>query len=138
MRLFVWYLVWPNWSLHCDTKAWKPPKIGTTWQLLKQWKLFAHLLQLRCTIDLVFILPKFMLNKIMNKSLIFNASKIVNYLIKHDIKYFELSANVFKKRLKKHLLFTQSISVKGDENWLTCNHDLFSDIVFTCTWYFWT
>ena len=79
------------------------------------------------------IIPKFTLSKIMNKSLIFNASKILNYLIQHDIKYYELSINVFKKRLKKHLIFTQSISVKGDENWLPSNHDLFSDIVFTCT-----
>ncbi len=77
------------------------------------------------------ILPKFTLSKIMNKSLIFNASKILNYLIQHDIKYYELSIKVFKKRLKNHLIFTQSMSVKGDENWLPSNHDLFSDIVFT-------
>ena len=77
------------------------------------------------------IIPKFTLNKIKNRSFIFNSSKILNYFIQHDIKYYELSVDVFKKRLKKHLLFTQSISVKRDDCWLPCNHNLFSDIVFT-------
>ena len=77
------------------------------------------------------IIPKFSLSKIMNKSFIFNSSKVLNYFIQHDIKYYELSIDVFKKRLKRHLLFTQSASVNGDVWWLPCNHNLFSDIVFT-------
>ncbi len=77
------------------------------------------------------IVPKFSLSKIMNKSFIFNSSKILNYFIQHDIKYNELSIDVFKKRLKRHLIFTQTLSVRREGSWLPCNHDLFSDIVST-------
>ena len=80
------------------------------------------------------IIPKFSLTRIMNKSLIFNSSKILNYFLQHDITYYNLSIDVFKKSLKKHLIFTQSASVKGDNSWLPCNHDIFSNIVCTWSW----
>ena len=77
-----------------------------------------------------FIIPKFRLSKIMNKSFIYNSSKILNYLLQQDIKYYELSPDNFKTRLKKHLTFTQSLSINGDDEWLPCNHDIFSDVTF--------
>ena len=52
----------------------------------------------------------------------------MNYLIDHDIKYYEISVNTFKQRLKRHLLFIQGASVNGEDLWLPCNHDIFSDI----------
>ncbi len=75
-----------------------------------------------------FILPKVSLTEIMNKSFTYQSMKILNYLIQHDIKYYELSIDNFKTRLKKHLLNLQSVSVNGEDDWLPCNHDLFSDI----------
>ena len=59
----------------------------------------------------------------------YNGSKIINHLLECDIPYFGLiSIPVFKSRLKRHLLFMQSKSRSGDEDWLQCNHDIFSDI----------
>ena len=60
---------------------------------------------------------------------IYNASRILNYLSDNDISYLVCSPEIFKKRLKQHLLNMQSISVNGDANWLPCNNNLFSDIV---------
>ena len=74
------------------------------------------------------ILPKFKSSKLMNGSFVYNASKILNFLKQNDIDYSNLSLNVFKLRLKRHLLFCQSQSVDGDDSWLPCNHDLFSDV----------
>ena len=74
------------------------------------------------------LLPKFSLSKVKSSSFIFNSSKILNYFAQHDIKYNSLLLTAFKKRLKNHLLFTQSFSVEGDSSWLPCNHDIFSDI----------
>ena len=54
----------------------------------------------------------------------------MNYLLQQDIKYYELSPDNFKTRLKKHLTFTQSLSINGDDEWLPCNHDIFSDVTF--------
>ena len=76
------------------------------------------------------IYPKFHSSKIKDSSFIFNASKILNYLYDHGIPYFILTASTFKVRLKKYLLNIQNISLKGDDNWLPCNHDIFSNI--TC------
>ena len=75
-----------------------------------------------------FIPPSFNLTTIKTKSFIFNSTKILNLLLKHDIKYSELSVANFKLRLKKHLLHIQSKSVHGDESWLPCNHNLFSEV----------
>ena len=72
--------------------------------------------------------PKFNSSKIKDSNFIYNGSKIINYLMMHDIPYNILTAAVFKNRLKKHLLSIQSQSIQGDANWLPCNHDLFSTI----------
>ena len=74
------------------------------------------------------IFPKFNLSKIKDNNFIFNASKILNYLLVNDIPYYILSASVFKKRLKSHLINMQNQSITGDVNWLPCNHDLFSQV----------
>merc|ERR1712216_1071300 len=75
------------------------------------------------------ILPKFNSSRIKNDNFIYNSSRILNLLIDNDISYASSSPEVFKKRLKRHLLNMQSNSLEGDENWLQCNHSLFSDIV---------
>ena len=75
-----------------------------------------------------FIPPSFNLTTIKVKSFIYNSTKILNFLLKHDIPYCELSIANFKQRLKKHLLYIQNKSVQGDESWLPCNHSLFSDV----------
>ncbi len=72
--------------------------------------------------------PKFNLTRLMNKSFIYKSSKLLNHLITQDIKYYELPLSIFKKRLKRHLLFLQSLSRAGDSSWLPCNHHLFSDV----------
>ena len=77
-----------------------------------------------------FILPRIRLATIMNRSFIYQSKKILNYLLQNDIKYDELSIPIFKNRLKRHLLHMQSRSLKGDDSWLPCNHDLFSNITF--------
>ena len=74
------------------------------------------------------ILPKFSLTRLMNKSFIYKSSKLLNNLITQNIKYYELPLPIFKTRLKRHLLFLQSVSRAGDSSWLPCNHDLFSDV----------
>ena len=74
------------------------------------------------------ILPKIHFSEVMCKSFIYNSKRILNYLLEHDIKYHEISVNNFKQRLKRHLLFNQGISVNGEDSWLPCNHDIFSDI----------
>ena len=74
------------------------------------------------------IYPKFQNSKIKNSSFVFNASKILNYLCDHEIPYYILTAPIFKLRLKNHLLHVQNKSLKGDDNWLPCNHDLFSNV----------
>ncbi len=75
-----------------------------------------------------FIPPKFNLSTIKVKSFIYNSTIILNFLLKNDIHYCELSIANFKLRLKKHLLHNQSKSVHGDESWLPCNHNLFSGV----------
>ena len=75
------------------------------------------------------IYPKFNLSKVKDNNFVFNASKILNYLLASDIPYHIITAPVFKKRLKSHLMNTQNASINGDENWLPCNHDLFSHIM---------
>jgi hypothetical protein len=72
--------------------------------------------------------PKFSMSKIKNND-IFNSSKILNYLLGHDIPYHILPITTFKKRLKNYLLNIQNRSIPGDNNWLPCNHDFFSNIV---------
>ena len=75
------------------------------------------------------IIPKFKHESLKRMSFIYNGSKIINHLLECDIPYFGLiSIPVFKSRLKRHLLFMQSKSRSGDEDWLQCNHDIFSDI----------
>ena len=75
------------------------------------------------------ILPKYNSSKIMNDSFIYNSSRILNLLIDNDISYASSSPDVFKKLLKRHLINRQNSSLEGDDNWLQCNHSLFSDIV---------
>ncbi len=75
-----------------------------------------------------FIFPLFNLTSIMNKSFVYNSKKLLNYLLQHDIKYHELPITSFKTRLKKHLMYVQSKSINGDDSWLPCNHDLFSNV----------
>ncbi len=77
------------------------------------------------------LLPKFTLSQNMNKSYVYQSSKILNHFITQDIKYYELTLQCFKSRIKKHLLFMQSMSRTGDSSWLPCNHDLFSAITVT-------
>ena len=74
------------------------------------------------------IYPLFKSTKIMNSSFVYNSSKILNHLLQNDIKYYDLSLSVFKSRLKRHLMFVQSQSLDGDDSWLPCNHDIFSDV----------
>ena len=74
------------------------------------------------------IFPKFSHTKIKNNSFVFNSSKILNYLLDHAIPYYILSDTVFKHRFKSHLINIQNLSLEGDDNWLPCNHDLFSNI----------
>ncbi len=74
------------------------------------------------------LLPKFCLTRLMNKSFVYKSSKILNHLITQDIKYYELPLSSFKAKIKRHLLFRQSLSRAGDSSWLPCNHDLFSDV----------
>ena len=75
------------------------------------------------------IIPKFKHESLKRISFTYNGSKIINHLLECDIPYFGLiSIPVFKSRLKRHLLFIQSQSRSGDEDWLRCNHDIFSDI----------
>ena len=74
------------------------------------------------------ILPKFNRSSVKTNSFIFNSSKILNYLLQHDIPYHILPLSIFKKRLKRHLQATQNLSVNGDDSWLPCNHDLFSNV----------
>ena len=76
-----------------------------------------------------FIIPKFNLVSIKNKSFFYNSQKILNFLLNHDIQYHKLTTDVFKSRIKNHLLSLQSKSLQGDDAWLPCNHDLFSTIV---------
>ena len=57
--------------------------------------------------------PMLKSNKIKNHNFIFNSSKILNYLLAHDITYYILSVPVFKKRLKVHLLNVQNASING-------------------------
>ena len=73
------------------------------------------------------IFPKFTLSKVKDNNFVFNASKILNYLMDHAIPYHILTVAIFKKILKNHLLNIQNISINGDENWLPCNHDLFHE-----------
>ena len=75
-----------------------------------------------------FVLPRIRLSTVMNRSFIYQSEKILNYLLQNDIKYHELTVTIFKNRLKKHLLYNQGRSLKGDDSWLLCNHDLFSNI----------
>ena len=74
------------------------------------------------------IYPKFNLSKVKDSNFTFNASKILKYFLNNDIPYHILSASVFKKRLKSHLINMQNQSITGDVNWLPCNHDLFSQV----------
>ena len=75
-----------------------------------------------------FICPKFNLEYFKSKSFTYNGSKILNYLLQQDIPYIGISNLVFKTRLKRHLLTIQSQSVAGDDAWLPCNHNMFSDV----------
>ena len=75
------------------------------------------------------IYPKFKREFFKTKSFTFNSSKILNYLLEHDIPYHGvISEAVFKSRLKRHLLAIQSQSRTGDSGWLPCNHNIFSDV----------
>ena len=75
------------------------------------------------------IYPKFKREFFKAKSFTFNSSKILNYLLEHDIPYHGvISEAVFKSRLKRHLLAIQSQSRTGDSGWLPCNHNIFSDV----------
>ena len=75
------------------------------------------------------VIPKFKKSRIKNDNFIYNASRILNCLSDNDISYVNLSPEIFKKRLKQHLLNMQFISINGDANWLPCNNNLFSDVV---------
>merc|ERR1712025_714822 len=74
------------------------------------------------------LIPHFKHETLKRLSFTYNGSKIINHLLECDIPYFGLiSIPVFKSRLKRHLLTNQSRSRSGDEDWLQCNHDIFSD-----------
>ncbi len=81
-----------------------------------------------CAKGLLIIYPKLTFSKVKDNNFVFNASKILNYLMDHAIPYHILSIAIFKKRLKHHLLNTQNVGINGDDNWLPCNHDLFSNV----------
>ena len=72
--------------------------------------------------------PKFSMSKTKNNNFVFNASKILNYLLEHDVPYHILSISIFKKRFKNHLLHIQNLGLNGDNGWLPCNHDIFSNV----------
>ena len=75
-------------------------------------------------------LPKFNFESFIAKSFMFNSSKILNYLLGNDIPYMNvISDSVFKSRLKFHLLTLQGQSRAGDDDWLPCNHDIFSSVI---------
>ena len=81
------------------------------------------------TITSRLIFPKCKLEATKSRSFIYNGSKILNYLLDNDIPYPAIiSEQVFKARLKSHLLFSQSQSRTGDVEWLPCNHSIFSYI----------
>ena len=65
------------------------------------------------------------------KSFIFNSSKVLNYLLVHNVPYFDtVSEHTFKYRLKSHLLYLQGQCRAGDMEWLPCNQTIFSDVRF--------
>ena len=74
------------------------------------------------------IYPKFHLEYFKSRSFVHNGSKILNYLMQQDIPYTGISIEVFKSRLKRHLMAIQSQSVAGEDYWLPCNHDIFSTV----------
>ena len=77
------------------------------------------------------IYPKFKVESLKMKSFMFNSSKILNYLLVNNVPYFDIiSENTFKSRLKSHLLYLQGQCRAGDMEWLPCNHDIFSDVLF--------
>ena len=77
------------------------------------------------------IYPKFKVESFKVKSFMFNSSKILNYLLVNNVPYFDIiSENTFKPRLKSHLLFLQGQCRAGDMEWLPCNHDIFSNVLF--------
>jgi Mor family transcriptional regulator len=45
--------------------------------------------------------------------------------MQQDIPYTGISIEVFKTRLKRHLMAIQSQYVAGEDYWLPCNHDIF-------------
>ena len=76
------------------------------------------------------IYPKFNFESFKAKSFTFNCSKILNYLLGYNIPYLDIiSDSVFKSRLKCHLLTLQGQSRAGDDDWLPCNHDIFSSVI---------
>ena len=76
------------------------------------------------------MLPLYKHSTLSKSSFVFNSSKIINYLLTQDIDYTENSHDVFKSKLKRHLMFTQSISFKNNMDWLPCNTNIFSDVIF--------
>ena len=75
--------------------------------------------------------PRFSSAKIKNCSFVLNSSKILNHLYEHDIPYHLLTTLVFKRRFKNHLLFVQNFSLIRGNNWLPCNHNIFSKITIS-------
>ena len=74
------------------------------------------------------LLPKFNYHKPANKSFSFTASKLLNLLLQNDISYVGYTLQKFKCKLKRHLMFKQSLSLSNDPNWIPCNINIYSDI----------
>ncbi|NRB82034.1 MAG: reverse transcriptase family protein, partial [Saccharospirillaceae bacterium] len=77
------------------------------------------------------ILPLYKHSIPMKLSFIFNSSKILNYFLSQEIDYtVDINHDAFKNKLKRHLMFRQSFSYSKNSDWLPCNTNIFSDVVF--------
>ena len=78
--------------------------------------------------SLKLILPKYSLDNFQSKNFIYHSSKVLNYFLKNDISYSDLSPAIFKCRFKRNLMNKQNQLRVRDDSWLPCNLDIFSDI----------
>ena len=74
------------------------------------------------------ILPKFKHYKYANLRFCFTASKIANYLLQNDICYSGYTLLSYKTKLKRFLMYKQSLCLNNDLNWLPCNFNIYSDV----------
>ena len=80
------------------------------------------------------ILPKFRKSGTAKNSFVFNSSKILNTLLQSNIQYnSKLTQDTFKKKLKLHFLYKQTLTTQNiktlneSDDWLPININLYSD-----------